>query len=139
MSGQITNFTHQAAVRRRWAQKKRRNGLCSQCNHPAIPGKSRCSSCRELLGWNNRKRRSGITKTEFEHLWEIQGGLCALCREPVGHNAHADHDHKTKRIRGLLCSGCNLGLGHFRDNPFVLRLAATYIERYREDQRCDSI
>ena len=37
-----------------------------------------------------------------------QGGLCALCGEPIETGkAVLDHDHKTGRIRGVLHRGCN--------------------------------
>jgi hypothetical protein len=44
----------------------------------------------------------------------------------------SDHCHSTTLLRDHLCSPCNLGLGHFRDNPEALRKAADYIERHRE-------
>jgi hypothetical protein len=39
---------------------------------------------------------------------------------------HIDHDHTTGRVRGLLCPGCNLALGHF-DDPEILRRALDYV------------
>jgi len=42
---------------------------------------------------------------------------------------NVDHDHKTKKVRGLLCFGCNTGIGCLRDNPSRLRSAADYLER----------
>jgi hypothetical protein len=44
---------------------------------------------------------------------------------------HVDHDHITGRVRALLCSGCNTGIGHLQDDPDVLRRAADYIEQHR--------
>lgn len=53
---------------------------------------------------------------------------CIICGESQKLQLAIDHDHKTGRVRGALCSRCNLGLGHFRDDPELLRLAALYLE-----------
>ncbi len=39
-----------------------------------------------------------------------------------------DHSHETDRVRGLLCSPCNLALGMVKDSPDVLRQLASYLE-----------
>lgn len=72
----------------------------------------------------------GLSIVGYEELLERQGGACAICGDvcPSGRRLAVDHDHETKRIRGLLCSHHNLGLGHFSDDPVLLRAAADYLE-----------
>jgi hypothetical protein len=58
-----------------------------------------------------------------------QGGVCAICGDPPegGKAFHIDHHHVTGEIRGLLCVRCNNGLGQFKEDPDVLKKAATYV------------
>jgi hypothetical protein len=75
------------------------------------------------------KRRYGITAEEADAMSAAQGGVCAVCRTAPA--VHVDHDHRTGRVRELLCFNCNGGLGQFKDDPAVLRAAAGYVERHR--------
>lgn len=54
-----------------------------------------------------------------------QLGSCIICG--AIENIVVDHDHRTGRVRGALCQSCNMGLGHFKDNPELLELAAMYV------------
>ncbi len=87
-------------------------------------------------------RSYGLTLAQLEKLHETYRGLCGLCGEPeiVGSRRLAiDHDHTCcpgkkscgKCIRGLICSRCNLGLGHFRHNPKLLGDAILYLRLAR--------
>lgn len=60
------------------------------------------------------------------------GMTCGICGNEFGDKKSRcmDHDHNTKKIRGELCHGCNLGLGHFRDDARILLAAAVYAERW---------
>lgn len=81
------------------------------------------------------KRYFGISAEEYQEMHNAQGGLCMICRKPEtavirGKLAAlaVDHCHTKGRVRGLLCSQCNTGLGCFKDDPAALRRAAEYIE-----------
>lgn len=41
-----------------------------------------------------------------------------------------DHNHKTKKVRSLLCSRCNAGLGFFNDDTQLLEKALKYLKDY---------
>jgi hypothetical protein len=68
---------------------------------------------------------------------EAQGGLCAICRAAPA--AHVDHDHVTGAVRALLSFNCNGGLGQFKDDPFLLRMAAFYVESHVQRQAIDRL
>ncbi|MFE6227458.1 endonuclease VII domain-containing protein [Streptomyces sp. NPDC057854] len=55
-----------------------------------------------------------------------QGGVRVICRE--GPAEHVDHDHRTGKVRGVLCFSGNAALGQFKDRPDVIRRAAAYVE-----------
>jgi len=84
--------------------------------------------------WQSKVHSYGLTLDQYHAIVERQGERCAVCRKviaPMGRDTHIDHDHTTGKVRGLLCSECNLGLGKFKDRPDVLRAAATYLERHQ--------
>lgn len=82
-------------------------------------------------GRNQNLKRYGLDHEAFEQMLALQGGVCAICKspEPGGKGKfHVDHCHSTDRVRGLLCNGCNIALGHMHDDPVRLREAALYLE-----------
>lgn len=77
-----------------------------------------------------RLRKFGVTLEQYGALMGIQGGVCAICQGPPNGKDdvfHADHDHETGILRGLLCHSCNTSLGHFRDDVRVLQRAIDYL------------
>jgi hypothetical protein len=75
------------------------------------------------------KRMYGITAEERDALLEAQGGVCAICGALDEFRAmNVDHDHETGLVRGILCAGCNLGLGNFKDSLDKLKAAVAYLE-----------
>lgn len=66
----------------------------------------------------------------YDDLLAAQGGVCAICgNPPKTRRLHIDHDHATKRVRGLLCYACNRLLLVKGVTPKRLRAAADYLER----------
>lgn len=87
--------------------------------------------CRETArSIRSHLRDYGLSKAEFHSLLVKQGGACAICggMERTSKKVlSVDHDHATGRVRGLLCHHCNVGLGHFQDDPALLTRAAVYV------------
>lgn len=87
---------------------------------------------------NRARRRAdkyGLTLEQLDDMIATQEGRCAICRRQYTRRAILarselviDHHHGKHHVRGLLCSGCNTGLGFFRDRPDLLREAAYYLE-----------
>jgi hypothetical protein len=77
------------------------------------------------------KNKFGITPEDYDRLLEAQGGVCAICKRYPPHRRIkrlcVDHDHKTGRIRGLLCSRCNSGIGMLQDDEASLSGAIAYL------------
>lgn len=58
---------------------------------------------------------------------------CAICGKSAAatkqNRLAPDHDHHTGEFRGFLCGHCNVGIGHFKDDPDLLIRAAEYLKR----------
>ncbi len=111
----------------------------------------RCSICRRIQSHkyeetNSISRKFKLTRIEYNKLWENQKGLCAICSLPETmvdkgkvRNLAADHCHKIQletgetKIRGLLCTHCNNGLGRFKDSSTLLKKAAKYLDDFNEN------
>ncbi|WP_424214589.1 endonuclease VII domain-containing protein [Streptomyces sp. BI20] len=86
-----------------------------------------CKPCRSSYGRaGHLKRTYGLTEAEREAMVFAQGGVCAICQDAPPE--HVDHDHRTGKVRGVLCFSCNAALGQFKDRPDVVRRAAAYLE-----------
>lgn len=71
----------------------------------------------------------GITIDDYNKLLKHQNGVCAICGQfPDDGILVVDHNHKTNKIRGLLCHKCNFGIGIFRDSKTLLNNAVSYLD-----------
>lgn len=91
---------------------------------------------------NHLRRTYGISYDDYFAIYSAQGEACAICgrselrREQSGKRKQilplfVDHDHTTGKVRGLLCSKCNSGLGMFEDNIDSLITAISYLKEYQ--------
>ena len=75
-------------------------------------------------------RKYGVTLDQYNLLRAQQDFRCAVCNDheaDVGKKMFVDHDHVTGKIRKLLCTKCNVGIGMLRDSPDIMERAAKYI------------
>lgn len=87
----------------------------------------------------NRIKKYDIDDNGFDLLWIIAEGKCNICgtlliipENTRGQKLNAaciDHDHNTGNLRGLLCNGCNKGLGLFKDDPNILFKAIKWVTK----------
>ena len=77
-------------------------------------------------------KKFDLTVEQYEAMVVAQEGRCALCPKPDRPDKRlaVDHDHKTGRVRALLCDCCNRALGLLDDSPVRLRAAANYLEAH---------
>jgi len=123
-------------------------------------GASRCVPCHrrwgreyyqrsELRRAKSRRsyvlRKYGADIPDLEQILQQQGGCCAICRRswPLCvpqkrtryetiflHYLCVDHDHRTGKIRGLLCNACNAGIGFFEEDEARFAEAVRYLRRH---------
>ena len=105
----------------------------------------KCYSLKNQTVYKERIRKTtlkkyGLTLDDYFNLLEKQNYRCKICNVPSTHAPGVgtstgilcvDHDHETNKIRGLLCSCCNTGLGLFFDDILNLENAIKYLKHAR--------
>ena len=85
---------------------------------------------RELTRARGFKRKYNLTLEEIDAMLFRQNFSCPICRKDLRiFRRHIDHNHKTGKIRGILCGACNAGIGMLGDNVEVLSKAIDYLQR----------
>ena len=84
------------------------------------------------------RKQYGITLEDYYKMLEEQNHVCAICgraeyatdhRSGLPRALAVDHCHETGKVRGLLCTNCNRGLGKFNDNIERLANAIKYLSK----------
>lgn len=111
---------------------RERNGLdsrCRACERERL--KDYRSRNKQKIRGKNFQDRYGIGLEEYEELKARQHGKCGICKAE-GRVLYVDHCHNTSAIRGLLCNGCNTGIGMLQDSIKVLKRAVKYLEKHEK-------
>lgn len=151
-----TNFRRCSEVRRgkSYDYVKR---VCRTCEHIARVKARRAQVKREGQSFRrpggyefhrerNLRKQYGLTLADYDGKLAEQLGCCAICQKPWQENeVHksrpvtmrvsplaVDHCHKTGKVRGLLCGGCNRGLGDFAESEHSLLNAILYLRKYSD-------
>ena len=102
-----------------------------------------CIDCKNKQQSKNKRKYElqyyyGINEAQYELMLKSQNGVCKICGSPetIKRNSKikqlsVDHDHKTFKIRGLLCNNCNRKLGALEDEEFMKK-ATEYLEQHNE-------
>lgn len=136
------------------------NGICKNCNEKAgmleccrcnevflknisMRNRSICKECADENYHSQLLRKYNLTIEDFNRMLAAQNYRCRICkrneeeilseRNEEKNKKRAfciDHSHKTNRVRGILCSACNVGLGLFKDNATSLEDAIQYLQDF---------
>lgn len=79
----------------------------------------------------------GITIEKYNQMMSDQGGVCSICAlagtvKPEKRALCVDHDHKTGKIRGLLCHAHNFLIGYAHDSLNELSAGYHYLKHHLE-------
>ena len=162
-AAEVASKTHRGKRHPWRDRRPRSRIACKECTNLFVPiaGNDKfCCACRAMREAESHRDRSrarrknqsglhqsnynlfanyGITKEEYERMEIETGGLCSICglAPTGGRNKHrkfaVDHDHKTGKVRGLLCWRCNSGLGCFADSTERLSAAVRYLEKSNDN------
>lgn len=84
------------------------------------------------------RKMYGISLSTYKQMLDAQDGKCAICKKEEFvvdrktdkvRELAVDHCHDTGTVRGLLCTNCNRGIGHFKDDAELLREAIYYLDK----------
>lgn len=121
-----------------YKDKSRKDGYSTRCKECDKIGRRNRYLKNKVHHMNTcRYNHHGITGKEYWNMFMEQEGKCIICSQYETTKTtngqkirllNVDHNHKTGKIRGLLCKKCNIALGEFRDNPFILIKAVKYLK-----------
>jgi len=127
-----------------WNDKTRKLGkkyVCKECSNKYQRSEKykayKRTYAKKTACWRASyyKFKFNISMKDYNKLFVKQNGCCAVCgrhQSEFNKRLTVDHNHLTKKIRGLLCEDCNLGIGRLKDSIEILQKAIQYLEDKRK-------
>ena len=121
-----------------YTRKDRPNGKgrlseCKECMKSRVMG--RYNKDPDLVNDKRAAKLYGITLEQVQEMREQSNGICSICnREGKHHHKRLviDHDHKTGKVRGLICSSCNSMIGWCGEDTQTLQNLIEYLNRNKD-------
>lgn len=115
--------------------KCRKSGFscaCKKCKSIYVKARQQTSAGRRTKRKGKLKLKFNLTLEQYDKMFEQQNGICATCGQIdiTGRRLAVDHDHKTGKVRGLLCANCNLLLGRLENAPGLFSKMVKYLKMY---------
>lgn len=136
----LCKMHYQRLLRHGYVKENRRAGPIGSCEIVDCGSRAYTKGmCHAHYMKHIRWRKKGVDATRYQEMLREQGGVCAICAQPERAPDKAsgktkdlaiDHDHATGKIRALLCSNCNRGLGLFNDDVGLLAKAQAYVLKH---------
>ena len=118
---------------REWRRENAdRINTLTRARRKANPDKYRAQDkaryAKDPLG--HKLQRYSITKEQYLQMEDSQNNKCAICDKEMK-VINIDHCHETKKVRGLLCTACNTGIGKLKDDITILESAIKYLSAFK--------
>ena len=134
----IAPTTVSRTLRRRGVKTRRPGAPRMPGAHTRPVAEQRMATIKQRDKEARLQSQYGLSLNDVAKILDKQHGRCPICGKRLprkyGPQMAIDHDHKTGKVRGILCHRCNQGLGFFRDNTQLLTNAIKYLTRDQDQQ-----
>lgn len=78
-------------------------------------------------------KKYGLSISDYDAIFHSQNGNCAICganQSQFIKKLYVDHNHKTGKVRGILCVNCNMLIGHAMEDISILEKSISYLKHH---------
>jgi len=85
---------------------------------------------KKIMRDGQLRTKFGISVKQYHNMIKAQNNTCPICKNQLapGTGNPVDHDHKTGKIREILCPDCNATLGYFNDDIPSMQRTIEYLK-----------